>query len=103
MQVLEVEEPTLSGKIIPGTANNIQSQVQQQDKLTAYAGISLVWWRFAQTLPSQEKEFMLSKAVKFSSKVMSEAPTKFEPNELSQNWMWSKELIRDWQLLQEEK
>jgi len=103
MQVLEVEEPTLSGKIIPGTANNIQSQVQQQDKLNAYAGISLVWWRFAQTLPSQEKEFMLSKAVKFSSKVMSEAPTKFEPNELSQNWMWSKELIRDWQLLQEEK
>jgi len=103
MQVLEVEEPTLSGKIIPGTANNIQSQVQQQDKLTAYAGIGLVWWRFAQTLPSKEKEFMLSKAVKFSNKVMSEAPTKFEPNELSQNWMWSKELIRDWQLLQEEK
>jgi len=103
MQVLEVEEPTLSGKITPGTANNIQSQVQQQDKLNAYAGISLVWWRFAQTLPSKEKEFMLSKAVKFSNKVMSEAPNKFEPNELSQNWMWSKELIRDWQLLQEEK
>jgi hypothetical protein len=63
----------------------------------------LVWWRFAQTLPSQEKEFMLSKAVKFSSKVMSEAPNKFEPNELSQNWMWSKELIRDWQLLLQQK
>jgi hypothetical protein len=35
--------------------------------------------------------------------VMSEAPTKFEPNELSQNWMWSKELIRDWQLLLQQK
>lgn len=103
MQVLEMNEPALSGKITPGTANNIQSEVKQQDKLTAYAGIALVWWRFAQTLPSQEQEFMLSKAVKFSNKVMSEAPTQFEPNQLSQNWMWSKELIRDWQLLQENK
>ncbi|VXD14179.1 CHAT domain-containing protein [Planktothrix paucivesiculata] len=103
MQVLEINEPVLSGNIRPGTANNIQSEVKQHDKLNAYAGIALVWWKFAQTLPSAEKEFMLSKAVKFSNKVLSEAPTQFQPNELSQNWMWSKELIRDWQLLQEEK
>ncbi|MGL5133898.1 MAG: tetratricopeptide repeat protein, partial [Planktothrix sp.] len=103
MQVLEINEPVLSGNIRPGTANNIQSEVKQHDKLNAYAGIALVWWKFAQTLPSAEKEFMLSKAVKFSNKVLSEAPNQFQPNELSQNWMWSKELIRDWQLLQEEK
>lgn len=103
MQVLEINEPALSGNIKPGTANNIQSEVKQHDKLNAYAGIALVWWKFAKTLPSKEQEFMLSKAVKFSNKVLSEAPTQFQPNELSENWMWSKELIRDWQLLQEEK
>jgi tetratricopeptide (TPR) repeat protein len=103
MQVLEINEPALSGNIKPGTANNIQSEVKQHDKLNAYAGMALVWWKFAQTLPSAEKQFMLSKAVKFSNKVLSEAPNQFQPNELSDNWMWSKELIRDWQLLQEEK
>ena len=102
-QVLEVEEPTFQGKSKPGIANNTQTQVEQQNKLTAYAGLGLVWRKYSQTLPQKQKAFMLSKAVKFSDKVMSESPTKFQPNQLSQNWMWSKELIRDWQLLQQEK
>ena len=100
-QVLEVEEPTFVGKAKPGTVNYTQTQFKQQDKLTAYAGLGLVWRKYSQTLPEKQKAFMLSKAVKFSDKVLSESPTEFQPNQLSQNWMWSKELIRDWQLLQE--
>ncbi len=102
-QVLEVEEPDLVGKAKPGTANNTQTQVEQQDKFTAYAGLGLVWRKYSQTLPQKQKAFMLSKAVKFSNKVMSESPTEFQPNQLSRNWMWSKDMIRDWQLLQQEK
>lgn len=102
-QVLEVEEPTFVGKAKPGTVNYTQTQVKQQDKLTAYAGLGLVWRKYSQTLPEKQKAFMLSKAVKFSDKVLSESPTEFQPNQLSQNWMWSKELIQDWQLLQQEK
>ncbi len=102
-QVLQLEEPTFVGKIKPGTANNIKTKIEQQDKLTAYAGLGLVWRKFSQTLPQKQKEFMLSKAVKFSDKVMSESATEFKPDQLSKNWMWSKELIRDWQLLLKEE
>ncbi|WP_254173505.1 CHAT domain-containing protein [Planktothrix pseudagardhii] len=102
-QVLEISEPALVGKAKPGTANNTLTQVQQHDKLTAYAGLGLVWRKFSQTLPQKQQKFMLSKAAKFGDKVMSESPTEFKTNQLSKNWMWSKELIRDWQLLQENK
>lgn len=100
-QVLEQEEPTFVGKPQKETSQIQTSEVNlnKNDELTAYAGLGLVWRKFAQTLPPEKKEFMLSKAVKFSEKVRSENPTAFQPDQLSKNWMWSKELIQDWQLL----
>lgn len=104
-QVLQQEEPTFVGKPEKEGAqvSNVQVARNQNDELTAYAGLGLVWRKFAQSLPLEKKEFMLSKAIKFSEKVRSENPTDFQPEQLSKNWMWSKEIIRDWQLLLKEQ
>ncbi|MGC9526716.1 MAG: CHAT domain-containing protein [Limnospira sp.] len=108
-RTLELEDPALtadpatpaSGVMAASAKSTAEPSEENENRevLDAYAGLGLVLMRSAQSWPTEEKMVQLSKAVKFRDKVRSEAPGAFTPHSLSQNWLWSGEMIRDWQLL----
>ncbi len=71
----------------------------EQEALNTYAGLGLVLMKSAQNLSAEEQIQRLSKAIKFREKVMAEGPELFKPRTLAQNWLWSNQLVRDWQML----
>jgi tetratricopeptide (TPR) repeat protein len=71
----------------------------EQEALNTYAGLGLVLMKSAQNLSAEEQIQRLSKAIKFRDKVMAEGPELFKPRTLAQNWLWSNQLVRDWQML----
>lgn len=108
-RALELEDPALTAAPVELASQVMTASAkptarpagenQNREVLDAYAGLGLVLMRSADSLPTEEKMVQLSKAVKFRDKVRSEAPEAFKPHELSQNWLWTGEIIRDWQLL----
>jgi tetratricopeptide (TPR) repeat protein len=86
-----------------------QSQLQllteptKKQVLNNYAGIALALWRVAQTQPPAKKQELLQQSINLGKKVIIEAPTDFQPENLSQDWMWSKTAIQDWQSFLQEK
>ncbi|MDY7022299.1 MAG: CHAT domain-containing protein, partial [Cyanobacteriota bacterium] len=98
LQILDLKEPTFNEATIQQHLAQIQGENRSQI-LTAYAGLGLVLMRSTTDLPPPEKAMRLSKAVKFCQKVISEAPEEFKPHILSQNWLWTNAIIRDWRLL----
>ncbi len=71
----------------------------EQEALNTYAGLGLVLMKSAQNLSAEEQIQRLSKAIKFREKVMAEGAELFKPRTLAQNWLWSNQLVRDWQML----
>jgi tetratricopeptide (TPR) repeat protein len=75
----------------------------QKQVLNNYAGIALALWRIAQTQPPARKQELEQEAIKLGRKVITEAPTDFQAEKLSQDWMWSKTAIQDWRSFLKEK
>ncbi|ERT08337.1 CHAT domain protein [Lyngbya aestuarii BL J] len=98
LQVLDLEEPTFNEQTVQQKLAQLQDTNKPQI-LTAYAGLGLVLMKSTAELPRPEQAIRLSKAVKFCNKVLSEAPEEFKPHLLSQNWLWTNAIIRDWRLL----
>lgn len=98
LQVLDLEELTLNEQTVQQKLAQLQDANKPQI-LTAYAGLGLVLMKSTTDLPPPEQAIRLSKAVKFCNKVLSEAPEEFKPHLLSQNWLWTNAIIRDWRLL----
>jgi hypothetical protein len=71
----------------------------EQEALNTYAGLGLVLMKSAQNLSAEDQILRLSKAIKFREKVMTEGADLFKPRTLAQNWLWSNQLVRDWQML----
>ncbi|MGB3533190.1 MAG: CHAT domain-containing protein [Microcoleaceae cyanobacterium] len=76
-----------------------QKTTSEQDALNTYAGLGLVLMKSAEDLSADEQIQRLSKAIKFREKVMVEGSDLFKPRTLAQNWLWSNQLVRDWQML----
>jgi hypothetical protein len=66
------------------------------DALTAYAGLAMGMYKYAQKLPPAKKEQYLSEAIKGRQMVMKEDPNNFQIDRLSQNWLWNEKAIEDW-------
>ncbi len=101
VQVLELEVPTFgtsSSQTSTPTAT-VDSADSQHQILTAYAGLGLVLMKSSEDLPPDQKVTRLSKAMKFRDKVLSEAPEQFKPYFLARNWLWTRDISRDWQFL----
>ncbi len=77
------------------------SSVPNKNVLNTYAGLALAMKQAAQKLPAtdEKREKMLNKAKQMSQKVITDAPTDFQPEALSKNWMWQEKTIQDWQAL----
>lgn len=67
--------------------------------LTSYAGIALALWKTSTNPDTAQPGELLSKAVKTYQMVSTMNPQQFQPNTLSQNWLWTPIAIRDWQTL----
>lgn len=97
----------LSGEIVPETQvlRNISAEalptpeVEQKDAINAYAGIGLVMMKSAQTHQGNEQRERWLRALQYRTKVMKEAALEYHIPQLRQNWLWSREALRDWDFL----
>ena len=77
----------------------VKSTDADKDTLTAYAGIALSLYQLSQNKPSELKTKYLSEAINLRQKVMKDNSEKFKKDSLAQDWLWTKEAIKDWQSL----
>ncbi|MDY7007437.1 MAG: hypothetical protein SWX82_26775 [Cyanobacteriota bacterium] len=97
----------LSGEISPETEilRNISTEtlptpeVEQKDALNAYAGIGLLMMKSAQNHQGNEQRERWLRALQYRTKVMREAAIEYHIPQLRQNWLWSREALRDWDFL----
>ncbi len=80
-------------------AANASVQRPQRQDLIAYAGLALGLYKSAQQQPPAKREQYLSEAVKLRQKVVSEDPRSFQVDKLSQNWLWTEKITKDWKSL----
>lgn len=91
----------ISGTDLPASPGN--DELAEKQVLNNYAGIALALWRVADTQPSAQKQELTREAIKLGKKVIAQGKANFNPDRLSQDWMWSKTAIDDWQsFLQQE-
>lgn len=94
--VAKKEMAKSSSEILDNSAEFAQDN---HEILNSYAGLGLVLMKSASSLPTDEQVVQLSKAVKFREKVLSEAPDDFRSHALAEKWLWSTDIIRDWEQL----
>lgn len=75
------------------------SKPASQEKLTAYAGLSLLLMKRANNQIPSEQNRLRSEAIELRHRILNDAPMEFQPEALAQNWMWSEQAIQDWQKL----
>ena len=88
--------------IAPGSNKATPSlkSVNNEDILTACAGLGLVMVKTAPGFSPQERTNRLTKAIELRQKVLASDPLSFGPKALAKNWLWSEGAIRDWVSLQ---
>ncbi|MBD2580491.1 CHAT domain-containing protein [Oscillatoria sp. FACHB-1406] len=67
--------------------------------LTTYAGLALALGQMARQQTGNSQKVLLNKALKLRQVAISEAPTEFQTEALSNNWLWSEKAIKDWERL----
>ncbi len=90
---LAVIQQVDDGQIANATLGNFSS-----DSLTlnAYAGLTLtMFWALDKTA-SDKRDDLLYKTVQLRQLVLDRGGMSFQPNALSQNWLWTPTAIRDW-------
>lgn len=67
---------------------------------TAYAGLALRLMKTAQAPESQRSQAeLLKKASALRAEALKTDPARLQPTALSKQWLWTKQLIQDWQTL----
>lgn len=93
-------EPELGREETLDDSASDEAQVTpNQEASTVYAGLALSLTELAENQPTTERQSLLSKAAKLYQKVITDDPTNFQPEALSQNWMWTESAIEDWRSL----
>jgi tetratricopeptide (TPR) repeat protein len=83
----------------PATLTNSKVEKNNHEVLNTYAGLALVLKKLAQKQPTDKSQKFLSESMKLRQQVMNADPVHYQPEALSQDWMWSKKAIQDWKLL----
>lgn len=66
---------------------------------TARAGLALNYLQLSKTDRKNDQKFR-SEAIKLRDRVLKDQPQAFSPEALSQNWLWTEQMIADWKALQ---
>lgn len=69
------------------------------EALNAYAGLALVLRQQTQNQPADKQTNLLTKSLDMRQYVMTNDPANFQPEALSNNWVWSEKAIQDWRSL----
>lgn len=71
-----------------------------QEMLVSYAGIALASMKSAPGQKDPKQRALLNReAIKLRQKVLLEEGTRFQPQALAQNWLWTEKAIADWEKL----
>jgi len=83
---------------------NSDSQTQlPPEALTSYAGLAMGMYKSAQNLSGNKRTQYLKEAIKSRQTVLKQDPLNFQVDKLSNHWLWTEEMIRDWRSLLQEK
>lgn len=80
---------------------NASEVVKQDDGLTAYAGLALGLYKSASQFSGGKRQKYLDEAVKLRQQIIAADPKNFQVEQLSQNWLWTQEMLQDWKQLLE--
>ncbi|MGB3205668.1 MAG: hypothetical protein WBB28_11825, partial [Crinalium sp.] len=83
----------------PAIATNSKAEKNNHEVLNTYAGLALALRKLASSQPAEKRQNFLSESMKLRQQVMNIDPVHYQPEALSQDWMWSKKAIQDWKLL----
>lgn len=81
------------------SGGNVPQATPDQETLTIYAGLALGLRQEAQKQPTAQRASLLSKSLNMRQYVLSNDPVNFQPDALSQNWLWTEKAIQDWRSL----
>nr|WP_155746134.1 cell division protein HetF [Scytonema sp. UIC 10036] len=100
-KALDVAVKEQKTSVTPLADNDKNVKPIPEDALTAYAGLALGLYKTAYQQPAAKRQQYLSEAIKLRQKVLKDDSANFQPQELSQDWMWTDRAIQDWQALLE--
>ncbi|AFY51016.1 hypothetical protein Nos7524_5293 [Nostoc sp. PCC 7524] len=83
------------------TAISVNAEVPPE-ALTPYAGLALGLYKSAQGLTGNKQTEYINTAVKLRQTVLNSDPINFQVNKLSNNWLWTEEILADWRSLLQE-
>jgi len=73
------------------------------EALPAYAGLALGMYKNARDLPPDKQAQYMNEALKLRQTVLEKDPINFQLDELSKNWLWTENSLRDWRSLLQQK
>ncbi|MBD3883772.1 CHAT domain-containing protein [Phormidium tenue FACHB-886] len=82
-----------------GQATVANRATMDQQMLTAYAGVALALQQVSANQPIDEQQNIASKTTKIYQMVVASDPDSFQPQALSQNWLWNEAAIQGWKKL----
>jgi hypothetical protein len=68
--------------------------------LTTYAGLSMALWALSEQGPVIEPDQARQLAIALQEAVQQQSPADFQLNSLQTNWLWTDDLIEQWQAIQ---
>lgn len=80
-----------------------QDKLPDMDLLTAMAGWALVFQKEASNQPIAQQEALFNQAVTLRDDILRVQPGQFQPDVLTEQWMWTDQALNDWRLLLERK
>ncbi|MDX2099337.1 MAG: CHAT domain-containing protein [Leptolyngbyaceae cyanobacterium bins.59] len=88
------------GRSILAKARNatVEAPIACEGIYTSCAGLALVLMKLSKQYP-EDRFNLIQQAVEYRKQILSERPQDFQPEVLEENWMWSKQAVKDWRLL----
>ncbi|XGB39957.1 MAG: hypothetical protein LVT47_03780 [Cyanobacteria bacterium LVE1205-1] len=80
-----------------------QDKLPDMDLLTAMAGWALVFQKEANNQPIAQQEALFNQALTLRDDILRVQPGQFQPDVLTEQWMWTDQALKDWRLLLERK
>jgi CHAT domain len=73
------------------------SDETQAEGLNVKAGLALTFWKLSQQQSGNDRVKLLQQAISLRTEIFQASPTGFTAEELAKNWLWTEQMIRDWQ------
>ena len=108
LQALEVQEQEPIAQfesdgwvdVVDATEMSLEGLAGNRQVLTTYAGLSMALWALSEQGPVIEPDQARQLAIALQEAVQQQSPADFQLNSLQTNWLWTDDLIEQWQAIQ---